>query len=55
MSLFTQQSQRYSVAGMTTWPGANFVTFEDGGRWFLKYGDRRKIAADLKARPTFRR
>ena len=41
-------------AGMTTWPGANFVTFEDGGRWFLKYGDRRKIAADLKARPVLR-
>ena len=35
-------------AGMTIWPGANFVTFKDGNRWFLKYGDRRKIAADLK-------
>ncbi len=33
---------------MGVWPGANFVTFPDGGRWFLKYGDRRKVAADLK-------
>jgi hypothetical protein len=33
---------------MTTWPGANFVALPDGNRWFLKYGDRRKMAAELK-------
>ena len=33
--------------GMATWPGANFVAFPDGGRWFLKYGDRARIAAEL--------
>ena len=33
---------------MGTWPGANFVEFPGGGRWFLKYGDRRRIAADIK-------
>jgi DNA-directed RNA polymerase III subunit RPC1 len=33
--------------GMGAWPGANFVAFPDGGRWFLKYGDRARIAAEL--------
>ena len=33
--------------GMAAWPGANFVAFPDGGRWFLKYGDRARIAAEL--------
>ena len=36
------------LAGMGRWPGANFVRFPDGGRWFLKYGDRRRIAAELR-------
>ena len=35
------------LAGASRWPGANFVRFPDGGRWFLKYGDRRRIAANL--------
>jgi len=33
---------------MTRHPGANFVIFPDGNKWFLKYGDRRKVAAELK-------
>eukprot|EP00959_Pyramimonas_sp_CCMP1952_P461302 9481351-Pyramimonas_sp.AAC.1 len=28
--------------GMTQHPGANFVVFPDGNKWFLKFGDRRK-------------
>ncbi|KAK9865213.1 hypothetical protein WJX84_010418 [Apatococcus fuscideae] len=34
--------------GMTTWPGANFLDFREKGRWFLKFGDRRRMATDLK-------
>ncbi len=31
------------------WPGANFVLVaKDGGRKSLKYGDRRRTAAELK-------
>ncbi|KAK9819626.1 hypothetical protein WJX72_000381 [[Myrmecia] bisecta] len=41
--------------GMGTWPGANFVLFPDGGRWFLKYGDRRRIASELKVGDTVER
>ena len=36
------------INGMTQHPGANFVIFPDGNKWFLKYGDRRKVAAELK-------
>jgi DNA-directed RNA polymerase III subunit RPC1 len=36
------------INGMTRHPGANFVIFPDGNKWFLKYGDRRKVAAELK-------
>ncbi|GBG75764.1 hypothetical protein CBR_g21008 [Chara braunii] len=36
------------INGINKHPGANFVVFPDGGRWFLKFGDRRRIAADLK-------
>lgn len=36
------------VNGTSMHPGANFVAFPDGGKWFLKYGDRRRIANDLK-------
>lgn len=38
------------VAGVSTWPGANFVVHPNGDKSFLKFGDRRKIAADLKVR-----
>lgn len=29
-------------------PGANFVLFNSGGKQFLKYGDRKRVAAELK-------
>jgi hypothetical protein len=31
------------------WPGATFVTLPSGDKIFLKFGDRRRIANDLKA------
>jgi len=34
--------------GMSKHPGANFVKFATGGMQYLKYGDRRKIASELK-------
>jgi len=34
--------------GMSTHPGANFVKFVGGGMQYLKYGDRRKIASELR-------
>ena len=34
--------------GMATHPGANFVKFVGGGMQYLKYGDRRKIASELR-------
>ena len=34
--------------GMAKHPGANFVKFASGGMQYLKYGDRRKIASELK-------
>jgi hypothetical protein len=37
-----------SCAGTTSWPGANFVMHTNGDRIFLKFGDRRRIAAELK-------
>eukprot|EP00898_Chlorokybus_atmophyticus_P005611 jgi/Chlat1/6050/Chrsp4S06335 len=36
------------INGMSKWPGANFVVFPDGGKWYLKYGDRKRVASDLK-------
>ena len=34
--------------GAATWPGANFVVFASGDKTFLKFGDRRRIASDLR-------
>ena len=34
--------------GMSRHPGANFVKFAAGGMQYLKYGDRRKIASELR-------
>ena len=34
--------------GMNRHPGANFVKFKSGGTQYLKYGDRRRVAAELK-------
>jgi len=42
-----------SPEGTTTWPGANFVVLPDGEKTFLKFGDRRKIANDLKVPAMF--
>ena len=36
------------VAGASAHPGANFVVFPTGDKIFLKFGDRRRIAAELK-------
>jgi len=36
------------IAGVACWPGANHINMLEGGRWFLKFGDRRKLAAELK-------
>ncbi|GLC35764.1 hypothetical protein PLESTM_000363300 [Pleodorina starrii] len=41
--------------GISTWPGANFVVTPDGDKQFLKFGDRRKIAAELKVGYTVER
>ena len=34
--------------GMNRHPGANFVKFKSGGTQYLKYGDRRRVASELK-------
>ena len=34
--------------GMNRHPGANFVRFKSGGTQYLKYGDRRRVASELK-------
>jgi DNA-directed RNA polymerase III subunit RPC1 len=34
--------------GMSCHPGANFVLFKSGGKQYLKYGDRKRVAAELK-------
>ena len=34
--------------GMSAHPGANFVLFKSGGKQYLKYGDRKRVAAELK-------
>lgn len=36
------------LAGSSAWPGANFVVFPSGDKVFLKFGDRRRIAAELR-------
>jgi len=41
--------------GMNQHPGANFVRFKNGGTQYLKYGDRRKVAAELKMGDTVER
>ena len=41
--------------GVASWPGANFVMLEGGNKWYLKYGDRRKLAAELKVGDTVER
>jgi len=41
-----------AAAGTSVWPGANFVVHPDGEKTFLKFGDRRKIAADLKVKAS---
>ena len=43
----------HTHAGVGTWPGANFVIVPTGqggedDKIYLKFGDRRKIAAELK-------
>ena len=35
-------------AGTSQWPGANFILFPTGDKVFLKFGDRRRIASELK-------
>ncbi|KAJ9527506.1 hypothetical protein QJQ45_025764, partial [Haematococcus lacustris] len=37
------------INGPSTWPGANFVNLPNADRIFLKFGDRRRIATELKA------
>jgi len=34
--------------GMNNHPGANFVRFKSGSTQYLKYGDRRRVASELK-------
>ena len=34
--------------GTDVYPGANFIEFPDGSKKYLKYGDRAKLAADLR-------
>jgi len=34
--------------GMSCHPGANFVVFKSGRKQYLKYGDRKRVAAELK-------
>ena len=44
----TLMSNARVTAGVACWPGANHINMLEGGRWFLKFGDRRKLAAELK-------
>jgi DNA-directed RNA polymerase III subunit RPC1 len=37
------------VRGAGEWPGANFIVFPSGDKVFLKFGDRRRMAAELRA------
>ncbi len=36
--------------GVAVHPGANFIATPDGNKTFLRFGDRRRAAAELKAR-----
>ena len=43
-------------AGVAAWPGANFLEYaHGGGRFSLKWGDRRRLAAELKPGDTVER
>lgn len=42
-----EKLRRRVLAGASEWPGANFVVFPSGDKVFLKFGDRRRIAAEL--------
>jgi hypothetical protein len=33
---------------MAVWPGANYVISPSGEKHFLKFGDRRKLASEIK-------
>ena len=35
-------------AGISAWPGANMICYPNGTRTWLKFGDRTRMAADLK-------
>lgn len=35
-------------AGISTWPGANLIRYPNGTRVWLKFGDRTRMAHDLK-------
>ncbi len=39
-----------SHTGVAQWPGASFVILPNGEKIYLKFGDRRKIANELKVR-----
>jgi len=43
-----REMRKRVLNGPEVHPGANFVEFPDGGKRMLRYGDRRKIANDLK-------
>eukprot|EP00741_Cyanophora_paradoxa_P024409 tig00022075_g23568.t1 len=43
-----RELRRLIVNGPDVHPGANFIEFPDGGKRMLRYGDRRKVANDLK-------
>lgn len=43
-----EKLRRRVLAGAATWPGANFVCLVSGEKLFLKFGDRRRIAAMLR-------
>lgn len=38
--------------GPDVWPGANYVEAADAGKKALKYGDRRRVASELKVWPS---
>ena len=38
----------HTHTGASQWPGANFVLFPSGDKIFLKFGDRRRLASELK-------
>ena len=44
----TQHEHAHASAGYYEWPGANFVVFPSGEKVYLKFGDRRRVASELK-------